>query len=155
MDDVTTIAEMMCKTGEKSGGDPFWENSAVALVKGVIMHLLYKHYQEGKDLPNPSDVMSFLSSPDMDTDHLFANMKIYPHISSKEFLELEEWENVLDENGDPVNYEAAVALMDDDLREELHRKMSPCSNQKFFDEYAKAHKKRFGEDFAPAVDGEW
>ena len=101
MDDVTTIAEMMCKTGEKSGGDPFWENSAVALVKGVIMHLLYKHYQEGKDLPNPSDVMSFLSSPDMDTDHLFANMKIYPHISPKEFLEVEEWENVLDEDGKP------------------------------------------------------
>ena len=91
----------MCKTGEKSGGDPFWENSAVALVKGVIMHLLYKHYQEGKDLPNPSDVMSFLSSPDMDTDHLFANMKIYPHISPKEFLEVEEWENVLDEDGKP------------------------------------------------------
>ena len=102
MDDVTTIAEMMCKTGEKSGGDPFWENSAVALVKGVIMHLLYKHYQEGKDLPNPSDVMSFLSSPNMDTDHLFANMKIYPHISPREFLEVEEWENVLDENGRPV-----------------------------------------------------
>lgn len=101
MDDVTTIADMMCKTGEKSGGDPFWENSAVALVKGVIMHLLYKHYQEGKDLPNPSDVMSFLSSPDMDTDHLFANMKIYPHISPKEFMEVEEWENELDENGKP------------------------------------------------------
>lgn len=103
MDDVTTIAEMMCKTGSGEGNkDPFWDNSAVAVVKGVIMHLLYKHFQEGKDLPNPSDVMSFLSSPNMDTDHLFANMKIYPHISPKEFMEIEEWENVMDENGKPL-----------------------------------------------------
>ena len=102
IDDVTTIAEMMCKTGGGGNQDPFWEQSATSLVKGVIMHLLYKHYQEGKNLPNPSDVMSFLSSPNMDTDHLFANMKIYPHISPKEFMEVEEWENVMDENGKPL-----------------------------------------------------
>lgn len=69
----------------------------------------------------------------------------------------ERWneENVLDENGDPVDYEAAVQLMDDDIREGLHAKLSPCSNQKFFDEYAKAHREKFGEDFAPAVGKPW
>ena len=62
---------------------------------------------------------------------------------------------VLDENGEAVDYEAAVNLMDDDLREELHSELAPCSNQEFFNAYAKAHKERFGEDFAPAVGKPW
>jgi hypothetical protein len=66
-----------------------------------------------------------------------------------------EKETVLDENGDPVNYEAAVILMDDDLREKLQMKLSPCSRQEFFDEYAKAHQEKYNEGFAPAVGGEW
>lgn len=102
LSDVTTIANMMCKTGEKSGGDPFWENSAIALMNGIIMHLMYKHHQEKRALPCPSDVMSFLSSPDMDTDHLFASMKIYPHISKEDFLELPKEVPVVDKNGKPV-----------------------------------------------------
>lgn len=102
LSDVTTIANMMCKTGEKSGGDPFWENSAIALMNGIIMHLMYKHHQENRPLPCPSDVMSFLSSPDMDTDHLFASMKIYPHISKEDFLELPREVPVLDKDGKPV-----------------------------------------------------
>lgn len=58
-------------------------------------------------------------------------------------------------HGNPVNFSAAVALMDDDLREELHEKLSPCSDQEFFEAYAKAHKEKFGEDFAPFVGGNW
>jgi len=102
LSDVTTIANMMCKTGEKSGGDPFWENSAIALMNGIIMHLMYKHHQENRPLPCPSDVMSFLSSPDMDTDHLFASMKIYPHISKEDFLELPKEVPVKGKDGKPV-----------------------------------------------------
>ena len=76
--------------GEKAGGsDPFWDNSAAALLNGIILHLLYKYYQENKPLPCPTDIMSFLSSPEVDTDTLFGNMKTYPHISKEEFLELE------------------------------------------------------------------
>lgn len=44
-------------------------------------------------------------------------------------------------------YEAAVALMDDEIREELHREIAPCSNQKFFDAYCKKHFKKYGEKF--------
>lgn len=62
---------------------------------------------------------------------------------------------VLDENGSAVDYAAAVNLMDDDLREELHIKLAPCTDQEFFDEYAKAHREKFGEDFAPAVGKPW
>lgn len=44
-----------------------------------------------------------------------------------------------------VNFEAAVILMDDDIREELHMKMAPCTEQEFFEAYAKAHEEKFGE----------
>lgn len=87
--DVSTVSEMMVKTGEGGSKDPFWENSAVALINGIILHLLYKHHQEKRLLPCPSDVMTFLSSPSMSTEKLFASMKMYPHISKAEFLEEE------------------------------------------------------------------
>lgn len=95
--DVSTISEMMVKTGEGGGKDPFWENSAAALINGIILHLLYKHYQEKRLLPCPSDVMSFLSTPSMSTAKLFATMKMYPHISKDEFLERGGKKNVLKE----------------------------------------------------------
>jgi Anti-CRISPR protein AcrIC5 len=45
------------------------------------------------------------------------------------------------------DHEAVVALMDDDLREELHSSQEWKSDQQFVDAYCKAHKKRFGTDF--------
>ncbi|MBR3721661.1 MAG: type IV secretory system conjugative DNA transfer family protein [Selenomonadaceae bacterium] len=90
MDDVKTINETIVKTGEGDGNkDPFWENSAIGLLNGATLHLLYKHYREGKPLPCPSDTASFLASPTMDKPHLFTSMKIYSHISPEEFMELE------------------------------------------------------------------
>lgn len=88
--DVAMIVGIMVKPdGEKSSGDSaFWDNSAAALITGVIMHLMYKHHQEKLKLPCPTDIMSFLSSPDMELKELFTYMKNYPHISAEEFLEL-------------------------------------------------------------------
>ncbi len=89
--DVAMIVGIMVKPdGEKSGGgdSAFWDNSAAALITGVIMHLMYKHYKENLRLPCPTDIMSFLSSPDMELKELFTYMKNYPHISPEEFLEL-------------------------------------------------------------------
>lgn len=55
---------------------------------------------------------------------------------------------VQDEDGRTVNYAAAVGLMDDDLREQLHREMAPCTNQEFYDAYVKAHAEKYnGEKF--------
>lgn len=55
---------------------------------------------------------------------------------------------VQDEDGKDVDYEAAVAMMDDDLREQLHREMAPCTNQEFYDAYVKAHAAKYnGEKF--------
>ena len=60
--DVAMIVGIMVKPdGEKSSGDSaFWDNSAAALITGVIMHLMYKHHQEELRLPCPTDIMSFL-----------------------------------------------------------------------------------------------
>ena len=86
--DVSTIVGIMVKPdGEKpGGGDPFWDNAASSLLSGVIMHLMYKHHRENLRLPCPTDIMSFLSSPDKNLDELFTDMKNYPHISPEEFL---------------------------------------------------------------------
>ena len=54
---------------------------------------------------------------------------------------------VQDEDGRTVDYAAAVELMDDDLREQLHREMAPCSNQAFYAAYVKAHAAKYGEKF--------
>lgn len=38
---------------------------------------------------------------------------------------------VVDWNGREIDFDAAVALMDDDIREELHEELSPCTAQRF------------------------
>ena len=100
--DVEMIVGIMVKPdGEKAGGggdSAFWDNSAAALITGVIMHLLYKHYVEDLRLPCPTDIMSFLSSPDMDLKELFTSMKNYPHITPEEFLELPDERGIPREN---------------------------------------------------------
>lgn len=54
--------------------------------------------------------------------------------------------------GVEIDFDAAVNLMDDDIREELHLEMAPCSEQEFFDAYCSAHEKAFGEEFELAKD---
>lgn len=54
---------------------------------------------------------------------------------------------VLDYRGIEIDYDYAVELMDDDLREELHRKLAPCSDQEFFTAYEEAHKEKYGTNF--------
>ena len=65
-----------------------------------------------------------------------------------EELEKQADQYVEDEDGHLVYYDAAVELMDDDLREQLHREMAPCTNQEFYDAYVKAHAEKYnGEKF--------
>jgi hypothetical protein len=52
---------------------------------------------------------------------------------------------VINSYGTEINYNAAVELMDDELREEVHADLAPCTDQEFFDEYARRHAERFGE----------
>lgn len=44
-----------------------------------------------------------------------------------------------------VDFDAAVNLMDEEIREKLNDKMAPCTDQEFFDAYAKAHEEKFCE----------
>lgn len=44
-------------------------------------------------------------------------------------------------------YEAAVVLMDDDIREELHREYAPCTELKFLEAYMDKHYEKYGMEF--------
>lgn len=51
-------------------------------------------------------------------------------------------------NDRETDFDAAVMLMDDEIREYLHSTISPCSEQDFVDAYVKAHAEKFnGEEF--------
>lgn len=54
---------------------------------------------------------------------------------------------VTDIKGNEIDFELAVAFMDDDIREELHTRMCPCTEQEFYDAYVKEHRKLYNEDF--------
>lgn len=50
-------------------------------------------------------------------------------------------------NGSPIPFPAAVMLMDDEIREEVHADLAPCTDQQFFDEYCKRHLEKYGIEF--------
>lgn len=52
---------------------------------------------------------------------------------------------VKNEFGVDIDFDAAVALMDEDLREEIAGTVD--TEQEFFDVYCKAHEAKYGEDF--------
>lgn len=54
---------------------------------------------------------------------------------------------VTNTNGKAVDFEAAVNLMDDEIREELHNSQDWDSEQDFFTAYEKAHAKKYGEEW--------
>lgn len=46
-------------------------------------------------------------------------------------------------------YEACVNLMDDEIREQLHFELAPCTDEEFLAAYIKRHEEKFGEVFPP------
>lgn len=51
-------------------------------------------------------------------------------------------------NGYEVSFAACVNLMDDEIREELHAEMAPCTEQEFIDAYVARHADKYdGEVF--------
>lgn len=44
-------------------------------------------------------------------------------------------------------FDAAVALMDDEIREDLHNKLAHCTEEEFLEAYIEAHYKKYGEKF--------
>lgn len=50
-------------------------------------------------------------------------------------------------NGNLVDFDAAVNMMDDEIREKLHNELAPCTDQEFMDAYAEAHEAKYNERF--------
>ena len=50
-------------------------------------------------------------------------------------------------DGQTVDYDGAVMLMDDEIREELHTQASTWTEQEFMDAYCAAHLAKYGEEF--------
>lgn len=54
---------------------------------------------------------------------------------------------VKNRNGAVIDFESAVQLMDDEIREKLHFDLAPCTDQEFFTAYEKAHEEKYGEEW--------
>lgn len=50
-------------------------------------------------------------------------------------------------HGEDVLMRTAVNYMDDELREEIHAEMAPCTAQAFCDEYARRHMAKYGQEW--------
>lgn len=54
---------------------------------------------------------------------------------------------VVNKNGTEIDFDYAVRMMDDEIREELHFELAPCTDQEFFTAYEEAHEKKYGEEW--------
>lgn len=50
-------------------------------------------------------------------------------------------------NGQRVEFGSCVAMMDNELREEVHNEISPCSEQEFINVYAEKHFQKYDVNF--------
>ena len=55
--------------------------------------------------------------------------------------------NMVNVNGNEVSMDAAVMLMDDEIREAVNFDIAPCTEQEFVDEYCRRHLEKYGEEF--------
>lgn len=54
---------------------------------------------------------------------------------------------VINKNGTAIDFDAAVSMMDDDIRESVHAELAPCTEQEFFTGYETAHAAKYGEEW--------
>lgn len=55
---------------------------------------------------------------------------------------------VINSYGTEINFDVAVSMMDDEIREQICGTVD--TDQEFFDSYCVAHEEKFGEIFEPA-----
>lgn len=46
-----------------------------------------------------------------------------------------------------IPFEAIVCLMDDEIREEVHMELAPCTDAEFLEAYREKHFAKYGEEF--------
>lgn len=75
----------------------------------------------------------------------------YPVITEDELDTISRgWEKPIDEllpQLDVYNFDSAVDLMDDEIREAVHADLAPCSDIEFMREYEKRHLEKYGKEF--------
>ncbi len=54
-------------------------------------------------------------------------------------------------DGDFFRFDDLVPLMDDEIREQVHAELAPCSNQEFINRYNELHEAKYDEYFSDAV----
>lgn len=54
---------------------------------------------------------------------------------------------VTNKEGTKICFDSAIGFMDDDIREELHSRLAPCTEQEFFTAYEIAHAQKYGEEW--------
>ena len=54
---------------------------------------------------------------------------------------------VVNAAGREIDFDAAVALMDDEIREQIHADLAPCTEQAFFKAYAVSHAEKYGAEW--------
>lgn len=54
---------------------------------------------------------------------------------------------VYSSDGSVIDFDFAVSIMDDFIRERLHMFLAPCTEQEFFTAYEKEHEKKYHEKF--------
>jgi len=69
---------------------------------------------------------------------------IYP---DEDFVEYEENEKTVVEELLKLGMDVLVNYMDDELREQVHRELAPCTDAEFLTRYIKLHRERFNEEF--------
>ena len=63
------------------------------------------------------------------------------------YKEAQKMKKVINVNGTEIDFDVAVNMMDDELREQIHDDIAPCTYQEFFSAYEKAHFDKFGEEW--------
>lgn len=51
---------------------------------------------------------------------------------------------VTNQYGIEIDFDVAVPLMDDEIREKLNELIAPCTDQEFFDSYCAEHEIKYG-----------
>lgn len=54
---------------------------------------------------------------------------------------------VINMSGIAIDFDTAVSMMDDEIRESVHAEIAPCTEQEFFAAYEKAHAEKYGEEW--------
>lgn len=54
---------------------------------------------------------------------------------------------VINMSGIAIDFDTAVSMMDDEIRESVHAELAPCTEQEFFAAYEKSHAEKYGEEW--------